>query len=66
MNHNFLCFVLLTLTQMLQLTEDFVTYEDGILNIKTSLRLSVEIHQKNAKWKLIYLFHTLWLALSSF
>lgn len=25
---------------MLQLTEDFVTYEDGILNIKTSQTLS--------------------------
>lgn len=31
--------------------EDFVTSEGGKQNIKTSLRLSVKIHQKNAKQK---------------
>lgn len=31
------------------INEDFVTSEGRILNIKISLRLSVKIHQENAK-----------------
>lgn len=46
------------------INEDFVMSEDGILNIKTSLRLSKNSSEKWQTGKLIYLFHTLWLALS--